>query len=351
METVVQSLPAEAELHLLTDWGEAGAAERRRKAAALTFLVHAGLIGLLIAVPATVLTPEKPVHEAEPLVMPLMPTPLTQRAPNQGKVMAQFQVQQPSLPRPRLQAPEAPPPQPREIPRPAVIPQAPALKTNAPALPEPPPVVAGVKPQVKNDLPALGQVPVPPPQIQTEEKPKLALENAGGRPLPAAPSGRVPMPRTSVSEAVQDTMHGTGLGGRVSVGDAGAFDNTVFGGINSPPSPGLQGAGLQLLSDPMGVDWRPYLQQILAIVRRNWMAVIPESVHMGLRGKVALQLAIVRDGNVAHLVYAEKSGSRALDEAAVAGVSASNPLPELPPDFRGERVVVQFNFVYNMPKR
>jgi TonB family protein len=101
----------------------------------------------------------------------------------------------------------------------------------------------------------------------------------------------------------------------------------------------------------MGVDFKPYLLQVLAIVRRNWTAVMPESVRMGLRGKVALQLAIVRSGDVAHLVYADRSGSRALDEAAVAGVSASNPLPPLPAEFKGERIVVQFNFVYNMPRR
>lgn len=351
METVVHTPPVDADLHLLTDWGEIGAAERRRKAAVGTIFVHLAIIGILISVPASMMAPPEKPREPAPLVMPLVPTPLTQRAPNQGKVMAEFQVQQPSAPRPKMQAPVAPAPQPHQMPRPAVIPQAPAPKANAPALPDAPQMVAGVTPQVKNDLPSLGQIPVPPPQIQTEDKPKLTLENAGAHPLPSGPTGRVPMPRTSVSEAVQDTMHGQGHGGKPAVGDPGAFDSIGFGGINSPPSPGLQGAGLQLLSDPEGIEWRPYLNQILAIVRRNWMAVIPESVHMGLRGKVALQIAIVRDGGVAHLVYSEKSGSRALDEAAVAGVSASNPLPALPPEFKGERIVVQFNFVYNMPRR
>jgi TonB family protein len=348
METVVQTPPAEAELHLLTDWGETGAAERRRKAAVGTILVHIALIGLLMAVPASVMMPpDSPFHEIAPLVMPLEPTPLTQKAPNRGKVMAEFQVQ-PSAPRPKLQAPVGPPPQPHQIPRPAVIPQAPAQQTSAQVkLPDAPAMVAQVKPQVKNDLPALGQIPVPPPQIQTEEKPKLALENAPRRPQQVVPTGRVPMPSTSVEQTVQGMMHGQGLGGPLRIGDDGAFDSTVYGGINSPPAPGVQGAGL----DPMGVDFRPYLQAILAVVRRNWMAVLPESARMGLRGKVALQIAIVRDGSVARLVYSERSSSHALDEAAVAGVSASNPLPPLPPEFKGDRIVVQFNFVYNMPRR
>jgi TonB family protein len=353
METVVQTPPAEAELHLLTDWGEIGAAGRRRKAAIGTVLVHIVFIFLLMVLPASVIvSPDLPVHEVTPLVMPLEPpAQLTQKAANHGKVMAEFQVQ-PSAPRPRLQAPVAPVPQPRQIPRPAVIPQAPAPKTNAPApLPDAPPAVATVKPQVRTDLPALGQVPPPPPQIQTEEPPKLTLENAPRRTQPAAPTGRVPMPSSSIGDIVQGMMHGPGAGGPVRVGDDGAFDNTIFGGPNSPPAPGMQGAGLELKSDPMGVDFKPYLQAILAVVRRNWMAVLPESARMGMRGKVALQIAIIRDGSVARLVYAERSGTHALDEAAVAGVSASNPLPPLPPEFHGERIVVQFNFVYNMPRR
>ena len=38
----------------------------------------------------------------------------------------------------------------------------------------------------------------------------------------------------------------------------------------------------------MGVDFRPYLTQILATIRRNWYAVMPESVKLGRRGKVGL---------------------------------------------------------------
>ena len=51
------------------------------------------------------------------------------------------------------------------------------------------------------------------------------------------------------------------------------------------------------------------------------------------------------------LVYAQNSGSPALDNAAVAGISASNPFPPLPTEFKGERIVLQLNFAYNMPRR
>ena len=41
---------------------------------------------------------------------------------------------------------------------------------------------------------------------------------------------------------------------------------------------------VQLLSDPMGVDFKPYLIRVLATVKRNWFAVYPESARFGLRG-------------------------------------------------------------------
>jgi TonB family protein len=121
--------------------------------------------------------------------------------------------------------------------------------------------------------------------------------------------------------------------------------------MNLPPSPGKTGSALELLSDPQGVDFRPYLIKILANVRRNWFAVMPESAKLGRRGKVAIQFAIARNGSVPKLVIVLPSGTDALDRAAVAGISASNPFPPLPTEFRGDQVRLQFTFGYNMPSK
>jgi TonB family protein len=102
------------------------------------------------------------------------------------------------------------------------------------------------------------------------------------------------------------------------------------------------------MSDPMGVDFRPYLIKVLSAVRRNWFAVMPESAKLGRRGRVVIQFAVSRDGSVPKLVIATPSGTDALDRAAVAGVSASNPFPPLPAEFRGDSVRLQFVFLYNL---
>jgi TonB family protein len=347
METVVQR-PVEPDLHLLTEWGDVDGPVRRRKAVVATLAVHVALI-LTLAVLPTAMPPTaepEPVHIVTPLIEP--PTELTQKAPNRSKISAEFELQ-PSAPRPKLNLPPGPEPAPREKPRPAVIPESPAPKPEAQiSLPEPPKVDTGVK-EPKIDVPQIAQAPPPPPSV---EKPKMVMENLGGPKAPPPPGqSKVPIPNISISDAVH-SQRGTGSGGAAAMGgDPGAADPDIFGGIRQTPSPGSPLAGFELKSDPMGVDFRPYLTQVLATVRRNWMSVYPESARLGLRGRVAVQIRIVRDGKVAKLVYAQQSGSHALDEAAVSGVSASNPLPPLPGEFKGDHIDIQLNFVYNAPHR
>ena len=114
-----------------------------------------------------------------------------------------------------------------------------------------------------------------------------------------------------------------------------------------------QGATLELpalLTDAQGVDFRPYLIRLLAAVKRNWMTVWPDSARTGRRGRVGVQFAIAKEGNVTKVVFAFQSGADALDRAAVAAISMSNPFPPLPTEFKGDRIVLQFDFAYNMPK-
>ena len=346
METVGPP-PADVELHLLTEWGDPAAPRRMRQAAVLSVLAHIAVIVLLALVPADVLAPRRDLPEMRPIVTPLVEplTELTQPNPNKGKLSKQIDIA--SLqPRRRIQTPQASPSTTREQAlRPAAVPSPPAVP-----LPEPPRTEAAVRDAPKLELPA-APAPVAAPQIQTVEKPKLTLENVGGPPPLVPPGqGRVAIPNASVAEAIRQTRPGAS-GGGLMVGDPGAGPGGFGEGLNLPPSPGVQGSALELKSDPMGVDFRPYLTQILATIRRNWYAVMPESVKLGRHGKVGLLFAITKSGSVSKVTWAFQSGADALDKAAVAAISASNPFPPLPAEFKGERVVLQLNFAYNQPKQ
>ncbi|MFN7994837.1 MAG: TonB family protein [Bryobacteraceae bacterium] len=333
------------DLHFLTDWEHDRS--RVREAGVLSLATHLVFVVGLFLIPRSIIAP--PRHETTritPLIEPL--TELTQKTPNKGKLEKELSVAT-IPPRPRIQIPPSPPPQMRPP-----APQNTPAKAPAPApIPEPPRIDTAREAQPPRNLPNGPQTAqiAPPPQIQEQEKPKLAFETPTA-PTPSGGQGRIAVPDASVAGALRNLAH-NGVQGSMTVGDD--TDMSSAGGINPglrlPPSPGRAGSSLQLLSDPMGVDFRPYLLQVLASVRRNWFAVMPESARVGrLRGKVEIQFAISREGSVPKLVIVLPSGAEALDRAAVAGISASNPFPPLPKEFSGSVIRLQFTFAYNIPR-
>ena len=348
METVGPPLDDD-ELHLLTEWGDPASRGRSGVAGVASVLVHiAGLI-LIVLLPSDFLSPPPEPARVPTIVTPLVEplTEFTQPTPTKGKITKEIDMAA-LQPRPTIQLPRGAPSTTQPMAqRPAAIPSAP--QPAPAALPEPPRVEAVAKEPPKIELPFTNSaVPPPPPTV---EKPKLTLENVGGPPPPVPPAqSKVAIPNTSVAEAIRQNSRGGNPSGGLMVGDPGAGSGGYGEGVNLPPSPGAQGSALELKSDPLGVDFRPYLTQILATIRRNWYAVMPESVKLGRHGKVGLLFAIVKSGNVSKVTYAFQSGADSLDKAAIAAISASNPFPPLPVEFKGDRVVLQLNFAYNVPK-
>ncbi|HXM45460.1 MAG TPA: energy transducer TonB [Bryobacteraceae bacterium] len=343
METLGRSSREDpAELHLLTSWEQDPG--RVRNARLISVAAHVAAVIALILVPRSLMQPPR---RAEPLITPLIepPTELTQKAPNKAPIAKEITVEALQA-RPRIQIPNSPP----STTRPAAKINAPLQPPPAP-LPEPPQIQAGNRDmQPPRGLPA-GPPAIPvPPQIQEQEKPKLAFETPTAPP-PTNGVGRFARPDTSVEGAIRELTHGGAQGG-LAVGDD-TSDVGVGGigaGLNMPPSPGRQASSLELLSDPKGVDFRPYLLQVLASVRRNWFAVYPESARLGLRGKVEAQFVIAKDGSVPKLVIVLHS-IPALERAAVAGIDASHPFPPFPVEFSGDRIVLKLTFSYNLPKK
>lgn len=327
-------------------WEGGGDRRRERKAGLASLVIHAAAILGLAMMPKSVVRQAAEIaRTVTPLIAP--PFELTQPQPNKGKISKEINAEA-LLARRGIQVPPSPPSTTRPRARVLALPSRQPEPGPALALPEAPRLGgAGKLTEMAQVLPP---APVPPPQIQTQEKPKLALENPAPPPAPSRGGlGQRTGTGSAVSEAVRSLARGGGSAGLI-VGDLGTGGVGGIGeALNMPPSPGRQASNLELLSDPQGIDFRPYLIQILGAVRRNWYAVMPESAKLGRRGKVSIQFAINRSGRVPKLVIVAPSGTDALDRAAVAGISASNPFPPLPGEFAGEQVRLQFNFVYNMP--
>jgi TonB family protein len=337
---------------LLLNWHEPEENSRWVRAGIGTVVVHVIFFGIFTFL-ASLDTP-KLLEEKEPVARkytPIYAPPfrLTQKEPTNAKVPKEVHLED-LLPKPAIQArTPTPPVAKRTFQAPSSSPAPSPKPVPLPPAPEPPKYEASVKPpQV---LPP-SVLAVPPPQ-QTqpppEERPKLTFETPGQSGSSATPGGtpKVPIPKPSVDDAIRSVVRSGGsMGSGMSVSDIDQFPSPPDG-LRRNPVAGRMQSSVQLQSDPMGVDFKPYLIRVLATVKRNWFAVYPESARLGLRGSVALRFWVDRNGQVPHLELAMPSGATALDRAAVASISASVPLPPLPAEFKGKQIVLQFSFQYN----
>lgn len=344
---------ADAGPNLLLDLHESADSSRHWRAGIGSLLVHAGIISIVFFIGSLSGPAPRQATEIVPdlqSVHLILPADLTQKAPNKGKVAKEVNVED-LKPRPAAQERLPPAPAVRAFrppnPKPPGPPQA-----APPRVVQPPKIETAVTAQnAAPALPALAGTPKapPPPQIQPVEQPKLAFETPGqSGPSEFKGKAKLTPPKTDVQDVVREMARAGGGGqGNVVVSDLDQPPD-LPPSVHLTPSPSVTGSTLELMSDPMGIDFKPYLRQILGLVRRNWFAVIPESAKLGNRGVTLLQFIIDRNGQVPKLVIATPSGSEALDRAAVAGVSASVPFPPLPNDFRGQQIRLQFAFKYNV---
>jgi len=246
---------------------------------------------------------------------------LTQKDRNQGKVTHELDVRSSmeAKPAPRSFQPPAPtgPANRPPSPTPALAPPDVDIVVNAPE-------IAGMT----------GVQNLPRPQL---DQPKLTLENVAPAPIGnPSPNPTLRAPKATPGEMASAAKQpGGGGGGVYSDGDNG-----------DPTSAG----NMQLLSDPQNVDFKPYMLQVLNKVRRQWFAVIPQIARTGRQGIVVLQFSVDRRGGVPKVVIANTSGTVAFDQAAVASVSAANPFPALPAEYRGTEIRLQLAFSYNVPR-
>jgi len=226
------------------------------------------------------------------------------------------------------------------------------IKKVAPYV-EPPPVPRPAPEPPKRDLPsaptpqpnAAVQTPPPTPSPSRGDFPKTQakLENPD---MPVPEKGLILPKTSSPGDLIRDAARGTKPNAPVAVGGGGPIRSS--GGGHS--GKGSAGAGIQMLTDPQGVDFNDYLRRIYYIVRGNWYAVMPPSVELGEQGEVSLHVKIMRDGSVPDpeplMLYG--SGKEPLDRAAISSIRASNPFPPLPPQFKGPYIEVRYTYYYNL---
>ena len=112
---------------------------------------------------------------------------------------------------------------------------------------------------------------------------------------------------------------------------------------------GKQYGAFDILSDTQGVDFAPYIKDMLVNIRENWFRLIPDSAKTK-KGKLAIEFAIKKDGSVADMKLVATSGDTALDRPAWGSITHSSPFKPLPSEFHGPFLALRFRFYYNPDK-
>jgi TonB family protein len=109
-------------------------------------------------------------------------------------------------------------------------------------------------------------------------------------------------------------------------------------------------SGVDILSDTRGVDFSPYVKQVIQSTRGAWLKVIPESARppQEKQGCVGIRFTIDPTGRASGMVLEHPSGDIGLDRAAWGGITGASPYPPLPAEFTGPYLELRFGFFYNL---
>jgi len=232
------------------------------------------------------------------------------------------------------------------------------LRKVAPPVVEPQPAPAPKQPErVVKELPS---APTPQPNVTPPaptkapddtvakaETPKQPVQLEAPRQQPTDHS--LLLPKSSLGHSLQDSIRESAkMNAPSAIGGGGQIPNN-----SGLPGGGGQGAAygaMEMLTPTEGVDFSNYLQRVYVTVKRNWFAVMPESVRLGDKGVVSLQFRIMRDGSVPanEPATVRTSQKEPLDRAAVSSIRASNPFEPLPRAFSGPFIELRFTYYYNL---
>jgi TonB family protein len=181
------------------------------------------------------------------------------------------------------------------------------------------------------------------PQQQQPEPPQTQMAKLQTPPMARKPSSVFDTgPMSASSQIAQAARQAAESHHRYGGGDDGDL------GLGQR-QPTVRMGDVDITSDTMGVDFGPYLARVLHDVKQNWYAIIPESALPPLlkKGKLSIEFAIAKNGQITGLRYITSSGDVALDRAAYGGITSSVPFPPLPSEFGGQYLGLRFTFLYN----
>lgn len=259
---------------------------------------------------------------AQPKAQPQKQTasPQNQKKSQPKTVQPSKQPSQQEQPKPSKPAPKPAMPQPSARPSATVPKPNPSSTFNIP-------------------MPAKSAIPVSQPTAApVTSAPSVSGSSQGG-----ASNGKAsPAPSFSPTTAGKSgsanggSGSGNGGGGRFSNGTGNSRGNVGNPGPGNP-----KGApGIDAIKEP---DFGPYMKELQRRIKMNW-----EPPKGNESKRVVLLFSIARDGRLLNVKVQKSSGLAAADDAAISAVKLTAPFRPLPPEFKGDKVDIQFTFDYTV---
>ena len=214
--------------------------------------------------------------------------------------------------------------------------------------PKPTPEPSKTRPNAPNQpLP-----PAPQPQPAPRQQQPAPQQQAQQPPAPQ----QQPRPQPNQNASIPDAPHpsNTGkpnfnLGGSAGQSNAAAANNALRGGGGNYGSGVSRNgpAGIEILSDTLGVDFGPYIKRLLRILYNSWVPLIPEETRPPLNkeGDTLIRFRINPDGSLSYMHLDGSSHDDAINRAAWGSVTGVGQFPPLPKDFTGANLDLRVHFV------
>jgi TonB family protein len=178
---------------------------------------------------------------------------------------------------------------------------------------------------------AAAPAPAPTAAPAPAEKKKPVIEKLN-QPEKIAPSkSAMPEPATKRKKWLEPTP--------VPAGGAPAVELPAAGSGGAEGTAGALSFGTSVASLDVDFPFAFYVDQMLQLIGANWLKPdVPDGTA------TVVGFRIQRDGRISDVKIISASGLGVYDRAAVRAVYAANPLPPLPPEFRGENLGIQLRF-------
>ena len=102
----------------------------------------------------------------------------------------------------------------------------------------------------------------------------------------------------------------------------------------------------EVIGDTTGTDLSQYVATLVRKVQTHWCKLIPPGIGLK-KGEVTVHFAVLKNGQLADPQMTSGSGDAVLDQAALSGITTSEPFDQLPPEFKGDSIGLRMHFLYN----